>query len=433
MFAFSAATYGAPARIVGGMLDKVRDQDPAPVKAVKVIRVDHASGLAAGGIGTADVYRESKDSGFFNPQKSTDPGSMHANQMIFGNGWQPGDSINGFDLTILHSSLDTVSTADIRVTLWDGDPLGFFDTVCSAGGVPAPIPGTETIFAGVPIGAFRLSTTFPKIQYNCDPPDPDGAGPLPAPTPRVWMVYEVLSGCRAGWRLAGDVFGDPSQIQVSPPDVGDTMFDVLVVNCGEFCTCGPAFDQCNAGTCCDTGDVCDHSDGTFECAHSSFCDSGDPADSQLFYGVSDPAKYQEYYGREPRPHWSGDEDADWQGYTDANGNGQWDEGEPLNDDVGADGLGVNDFGYPGPDMGEGDGMPTPGEPNFDFTDKDESDQIGLTGFKIFPVHDFELWNEEQNWDVFRAAPPPHSQQVTANLGMFFSSGPFPLKAGQTEN
>ncbi|GAB4334559.1 MAG: hypothetical protein Kow0037_13350 [Calditrichia bacterium] len=151
------------------------------------------------------------------------------------------------------------------------------------------------------------------------------------------------------------------------------------------------------------------------------------------YGISDPAKYQEYYGREPRPHWSGDEDADWQGYTDANGNGQWDESEPLNDDVGADGLGVNDFGYPGPDLGEGDGMPTPGEPNFDFTDKDESDQIGLTGFKIFPVHDFELWNEEQNWDVFRAAPPPHSQQVTANLGMFFSSGPFPLKAGQTEN
>ena len=151
------------------------------------------------------------------------------------------------------------------------------------------------------------------------------------------------------------------------------------------------------------------------------------------YGVDDPAQFVEYYGREPEPHWSGDEDSDWKGYTDTNGNGQWDEGEPLNDDVGEDGLGPINFGYPGPDFGEADGMPTPGEPNFDFLDKDESDQIGLTGFRIFPVHTYELWNEDQNWDVFRSAPPPHTQQVTANLGMFFSSGPFPLAPGQTEN
>lgn len=151
------------------------------------------------------------------------------------------------------------------------------------------------------------------------------------------------------------------------------------------------------------------------------------------YGVTDPVKFQEYFGYEPRPHFSGDEDGDWMSYTDINQNGQWDEGESLNDDLGEDGLGPNDFDYPGPDNGEGDGIPTAGEPNFDFTDKDESDQIGLTGFRIFPVHTYELWNEEQNWEVFRSAPPPHSQQVTANLGMFFSSGPFPLRAGQTEN
>ena len=151
------------------------------------------------------------------------------------------------------------------------------------------------------------------------------------------------------------------------------------------------------------------------------------------YGVDDPAKFQDYFGYAPRPHWSGDEDGDWAAYTDINENGQWDDGEALNDDVGADGLGPNNFGYPGPDDGEGDGMPTAGEPNFDFTDKDESDQIGLTGFRIFPVHTYELWNENQNWGVFRSAPPPHSQQVTANLGMFFSSGPFPLVPGQTEN
>ncbi len=151
------------------------------------------------------------------------------------------------------------------------------------------------------------------------------------------------------------------------------------------------------------------------------------------YGVDDRTDFVNYYHREPAAHWESDEDGDWQGYTDVDLNNQWDEGEPLNDDVGEDGLNPNDFGYPGPDLGEGDGMPTAGEPNYDFLDKDEADQIGLTGFRIFPVHTYELWNEEQNWGVFRSAPPPHSQQVTANLGMFFSSGPFPLKAGDTQN
>ncbi len=151
------------------------------------------------------------------------------------------------------------------------------------------------------------------------------------------------------------------------------------------------------------------------------------------YGVDNIDDFEYFYNRLPGPHWSGDEDDDWRSYSDVNNNGQHDEGEPLNDDVGADGLDPTNFNYPGPDEGEGDGIPTGGEPNFDYTDKDESDQIGLTGFEIFPVHTYELWNEKQNWGVFRAAPPPHSKKVTANLGMFFSSGPFPLKPGQTEN
>ncbi|GAB4373733.1 MAG: hypothetical protein Kow0042_17830 [Calditrichia bacterium] len=155
----------------------------------------------------------------------------------------------------------------------------------------------------------------------------------------------------------------------------------------------------------------------------------------------DLAAFENYFGSSVQDRapvlegywWTGDEDLDWMPYTDSDGNGQWDEGEPLNDDVGEDGLSPNDFGYPGPDFGEADGQPTPGEPNFDFLDKDESDQIGLTGFRIFPVHTYELWNENQNWEVFRSAPRPASSQVTANLGMFFSSGPFPLAGGQTEN
>jgi len=55
------------------------------------------------------------------------------------------------------------------------------------------------------------------------------------------------------------------------------------------------------------------------------------------------------YGQ-PKLHWSGDEDGDW---------------DPELDDVGADGLGPLNEGYRGPDAGEGDGIPTDGEPNFD--------------------------------------------------------------------
>lgn len=133
--------------------------------------------------------------------------------------------------------------------------------------------------------------------------------------------------------------------------------------------------------------------------------------------------------------WTGDEDLDWLGFRDDNGNGQWDEGELLNDDVGRDGLDPTSPNYPGRDEGEGDGRPTPGEPNFDALDKDESDQIGLTGFAVFDVHRYELINDEENFEVFSKALPPLDDialEGGRNLGMFFSSGPFPLRAGQTE-
>lgn len=133
--------------------------------------------------------------------------------------------------------------------------------------------------------------------------------------------------------------------------------------------------------------------------------------------------------------WTGDEDMDWRPYLDMNGNGTWDVGEPLNDDVGEDGLGPYDLNYPGPDKGEGDGIPTQGEPNYGQTDKDESDQIGLTGFRVMNVHDYELIDDEKNWhDLFTRLQPPHETYLEGgrNLGMFFSSGPFPMKAGQTE-
>lgn len=153
------------------------------------------------------------------------------------------------------------------------------------------------------------------------------------------------------------------------------------------------------------------------------------------YGFDDAARdaFVETYLREPTAHWSTDEDCDWDGFTDMNGNGVWDYNEPLNDDVGADGVGPYDIQYIAPDEGEGDGLPTNGEPDYNATDPDESDQIGLTGFEIFPVHKYELTNDEQDWDVFsRALVPVHDLLQPNNLGMFFSSGTFPLNVGQTE-
>lgn len=151
------------------------------------------------------------------------------------------------------------------------------------------------------------------------------------------------------------------------------------------------------------------------------------------YGINNVEQFIKVYKYEPRPHWENDEDCDWEPYTDVNGNGVWDPDEPLNDDVGADGVGPYDLHYDGPDDGEGDGKPTNGEPNYNATDPDESDQIGLTGFDIFPTHRYELINDEENWGVFSRMPPPMSEIVQPNnLSMFFSSGPFPLMQNQTE-
>ncbi|MCK4715390.1 MAG: hypothetical protein KAT54_01155, partial [Candidatus Marinimicrobia bacterium] len=160
------------------------------------------------------------------------------------------------------------------------------------------------------------------------------------------------------------------------------------------------------------------------------------------YGFTDEERerFYAFYNRYPTAHWENDENCDWIPFTDLNANGKWNDNEPLNDDLGADGVGPYDLHYIGSDEGEGDGMPTNGEPNYNATDPDESDQIGLTGFEIFPVHKYELTNDEENWGVFSKAPLPMDQILQPNnLGMFFSSGAFPLNgigsefpSGQTE-
>ena len=133
-----------------------------------------------------------------------------------------------------------------------------------------------------------------------------------------------------------------------------------------------------------------------------------------------------------------DDNHNWVKFSDLNGNGKWDPqlNEPLNDDVGHDGIGPLDPGYTGPDEGEGDGKPTDGEPNFDRLDKDESDQIGLTSLSIYrlagkgptdgwPKNDEVMWRKMayQNFDTLIQK---------SNISIVFGSGPFPLKINLRE-
>jgi hypothetical protein len=172
-------------------------------------------------------------------------------------------------------------------------------------------------------------------------------------------------------------------------------------------------------------------------------------DPFLLNPFQDTLNFKEFYGYSWRPHWDADENGNWRTYLDLDENGKWDEGEPLNDDVGADGIGPFDEEYEGsdPDGTEANGRPDQGEPNFGVLDKDESDQLGLTGFKIFAVHVYELNNDEENWEVLSALPQPHGQQlVGVNLANYFSSYLFhmfgrnsysvitgePQEAGETE-
>ncbi len=131
-----------------------------------------------------------------------------------------------------------------------------------------------------------------------------------------------------------------------------------------------------------------------------------------------------------------DNNHNWMAFSDLNHNGKWDPGEPLNDDLGRDGVGPTDPQYAGPDEGEGDGIPTHGEPNFDETDKDESDQIGLQAISIYiladkgptggwPKNDDVMWRKMNNGFMDTVVN-------NTNISMVFSSGPFPWKQTKRE-
>ena len=114
--------------------------------------------------------------------------------------------------------------------------------------------------------------------------------------------------------------------------------------------------------------------------------------------------------------------------------GDWD---PEKDDVGVDGIPNTG------DYGENDGMPTagdlfdirkPGEPNFEWTDLDESDQIGLTSFASPP---FGGQNVIRNDDfIFRNYLTPGkfdtaNSSVAGDNIFLYGSGPITLKKGES--
>ncbi|MGE5352390.1 MAG: hypothetical protein ACM3P0_09925 [Acidobacteriota bacterium] len=172
----------------------------------------------------------------------------------------------------------------------------------------------------------------------------------------------------------------------------------------------------------------------------------------LLTGINDPKKYSDVYG-EPKPRWSGDEDGDW---------------DVAKHDVGIDGIGPDSKNYPGPDFGEGDGMPTqawfkdmngngvldpeekgtltedalPGykwagsEPNFGYRDISESDQIGLTGFTAATYSAANVPKEDElMWQWFTKTEIDPEQPLLQNAGdniFCFSTGPMSLAKGETQ-
>jgi hypothetical protein len=159
--------------------------------------------------------------------------------------------------------------------------------------------------------------------------------------------------------------------------------------------------------------------------------------------------FEAYYGKlEERPAfkvgdwWTGDENMNW---------------TALYDDVGSDGIGPKSEKYTGPDADgtEGNGMPDQGEPNFGKTDPQESDQIGLTGFKMnrigpgrgnpstvvddivfaMGIGTIKDWPQRLYQQFANINPDVRFDATTVlnyNIGFLFASGPFTLKQNLRE-
>jgi hypothetical protein len=96
------------------------------------------------------------------------------------------------------------------------------------------------------------------------------------------------------------------------------------------------------------------------------------------------------------------------------------------DDVGGDGQPVTG------DLGEGDGLPTPGEPHFDALDITESDQLGLTSFNEFTFPEFSSRDDEGIWRRMIPGEFDSTAGSPADHDFLYGAGYFPLRAGETQ-
>jgi len=165
-------------------------------------------------------------------------------------------------------------------------------------------------------------------------------------------------------------------------------------------------------------------------------------------GISDLQLFLDTYNLEEsdlKEHYEGDEDQDWLApVVDEDNNCSI-----INDDVGLDGVGPNDINYTGPDEGECNLKPdcvegVGCEPNFGETDISESDMLGLTTFKLFPIDGHQedpttKWfkNDQIMWDSLMVIEDINNafdqfEGTPSNMVELFSSGVFPLEKGRTE-
>lgn len=121
---------------------------------------------------------------------------------------------------------------------------------------------------------------------------------------------------------------------------------------------------------------------------------------------------------------------DESGQDGVDNDGDWD---PLTDDVGADGVAGTG------DPGEGDGVPTLGEPNFDALDVTETDQVGLSSFFYFtPPGGIRMNDDQRLWDALTPGFFTTNEELVAQQSQggvdgdfIFGSGYFRLEPGQT--
>ncbi len=121
---------------------------------------------------------------------------------------------------------------------------------------------------------------------------------------------------------------------------------------------------------------------------------------------------------------------DESGQDGVDNDGDWDS---FTDDVGADGLAGTG------DAGEGDGVPTPGEPNFDLVDVNETDQIGLSSFFYFtPPGGLRMNDDQRLWEAMTPGFFTTNEELVAQQSQggvdgdfIFGSGYFRLAPGQT--